>query len=407
MRPVTAGLPLAGITVVALEQAVAAPLATRHLADLGARVVKVERPDGGDFARGYDTSVQGLASHFVWLNRGKESVAVDVKTPGGRHVLTALVAAADVFVQNLAPGAAARLGFGAAELRARHPDLITVDMSGYGGSGPYRDRRAYDMLIQCEAGVVSVTGAADAPAKAGFPASDIAAGMYALSAVLAALVGRANGTVRGAALEISMLEATTEWMGYHLHYAQGTGRSPGRMGLSHPSVAPYGAFPTADGREVMLGIQNDREWARFARDILARPDLAIDPDWATNVQRVRHRGAVDAVVAAHTATVPADALVARLDAAGIACARINDVSDLLQHPQLAERDRWRPVRTPAGTVRSLLPPFTLAGVELPMGAVPALGEHTEAVLRELGWSDERIATLREQDAIGSAEAARV
>ncbi|MFF7369749.1 CaiB/BaiF CoA transferase family protein [Streptomyces tricolor] len=398
-QPTTgAGLPLAGVTVVAVEQAVAAPLATRHMADLGARVIKVERPDGGDFARSYDTSVGGLASHFVWLNRGKESVTLDLKSLGGRRVLAELVATADVFLQNLAPGAAARLGFGAAELRARHPRLVTVDMSGYGSSGPYRDKRAYDMLVQCEAGVVSVTGAADHPAKAGIPASDIAAGMYALSATLAALVGR-GVSGEGAALEISMLEATSEWMGYQIHHAQATGRSPGRMGLSHPSVAPYGAFPTADGTDVVIGVQNDREWARFAAEFLGRPGLATDPAWATNVARVRRREEVDALVAEHTSVTPADRLVACLDAIGIASARINEVGDLLDHPQLAARHRWRPVRTPGGTVRGLLPPFTVAGVELPMGPVPALGEHTEPVLRELGYSAADIDRLRRRGAV--------
>ncbi|MGW0875515.1 CaiB/BaiF CoA transferase family protein [Streptomyces sp. NPDC002740] len=392
------GLPLAGLTVVAVEQAVAAPLATRHLADLGARVLKVERPDGGDFARGYDTSVGGLASHFVWLNRGKESVTLDLKSPGGRQVLTELVATADVFVQNLAPGAAARLGFGAAGLRARHPRLVTVDMSGYGSTGPYRDKRAYDMLIQCEAALVSVTGAADSPAKAGVPAADIAAGMYALSATLAALVGR-GVRGEGAALEISMLEATGEWMGYQIHHAQGTGRSPGRMGLSHPSVAPYDAFPTADGADVVIGVQNDREWARFAAEFLGRPDLATDPAWATNVARVRHREQVDALVAEHTSATSADRLVACLDAIGIASARVNGVGDLLDHPQLAARRRWRPVETPGGTVLGLLPPFTFEGVELPMGPVPALGEHTAPVLRELGYSAADIAGLRRCGAV--------
>jgi crotonobetainyl-CoA:carnitine CoA-transferase CaiB-like acyl-CoA transferase len=395
-------LPLTGITVVALEQAVAAPLATRHLADLGARVIKVERPDGGDFARGYDTSVHGLASHFVWLNRGKESVALDLKTAVGREALSDLVAVADVFVQNLAPGAAARLGFGAAGLRARHPRLVTVDMSGYGGTGPYRDKRAYDMLVQGEAAVVSVTGPADSPAKAGIPASDIAAAMYALSSILAVLVGRASGTGQGAALEISMLEATSEWMGYQIYYTQGTGRSPSRTGLSHPSVAPYGAFPTADGREVMIGIHNDREWARFASDFLNEPGLAIDPAWATNIERVRNRAAVDALIAKQTAALDADELIARLDAMGIASSRVNDVTGLLRHPQLAGRDRWRPVETPAGTVRGLLPPFTIAGLELPMGRVPALGEHTEAVLRGLGYSADRIGAVRDGDAMWSS-----
>jgi itaconate CoA-transferase len=382
---VTTRLPLYGITVIAVEQAVAAPLATRHLADLGARVIKIERPDGGDFARSYDRSVNGLASHFVWLNRGKESVVLDLRSPGGRTSLAGLVAGADVFVQNLGPGAAGRLGFGAAELRARYPGLITVDVSGYGSSGPYRDKRAYDMLIQCEAALASVTGSPERAAKSGIPTSDIAAGMYAFSATLAALFSRAVDGA-GASIEISMLESTAEWMGYQLHYAQGTGLSPGRSGLSHPSVAPYDAYPTSDGREVLIGIQNDREWARFARDFLHRPELVTDPRWATNVERVRRRRMVDALVAGRTVTMAIDDVIAELDAAKIGSARLNDVADLLAHPQLAARDRWRTVDTPAGAIRSLLPPFTFAGIELPVAPVPALGEHTDAVLSGLEQS---------------------
>ncbi len=379
--------------MVALEAAVAAPLATRHMADLGARVVKVERRDGGDFARAYDDSVHGLASHFVWLNRGKQSVTLDLKTDRGRAVLADLVAGADVFLQNLAPGAAARLGCASADLRERDPRLITVDMSGYGASGPYRDKRAYDMLVQCEAALAAVTGPAQSPAKTGVPAADIAAGVYAFSAVLAALVRRGT-TGEGASIEISMFEATAEWMGYQLYYLQGTGRAPGRSGLSHPSVAPYDSYPTADEQEVLIGIQNDREWRRFADGFLGRPELADDPEWATNVARVRHRRIVDALVAGRTATMAADDLVARLDDLAIASARLNSVANLLDHPQLAARDRWRTVTTPGGEIRALLPPFTFAGLELPTGPVPALGEHTEDVLRALGYPPERITELQ-------------
>ncbi|MEV8505682.1 CaiB/BaiF CoA-transferase family protein [Actinoplanes sp. NPDC051475] len=386
------GLPLRGVTVVALEQAVAAPIATRHLADLGARVVKVERPDGGDFARRYDHVVGGLSSHFVWLNRGKESVTLDLKKADGRRVLGDLLVGADVFVQNLAPGAADRLGLAADVLRARHPGLVTVDMSGYGSTGPYRNKRAYDMLVQCESGLASVTGPPDRAAKAGIPASDIAAGMYALSATLAALVSRA-GTGEGSAIEISMFEATAEWMGYQLYYTQCAGQAPQRAGLSHPSVAPYDAYPTADYQEVLIGVQNDREWSRFAAGFLERPELADDPGWATNVARVRHRRVVDALVAGRTATLGAEEIIKRLDALDVASALLKGVPDLLTHPQLAARDRWRTVHTPAGEVRGLLPPFTFAGVELPTGPVPALGEHTVEVLCGLGYSPDQIKEL--------------
>jgi itaconate CoA-transferase len=398
LPPAGSPLPLAGVLVVALEQAVAAPLATRHLADLGARVIKVERPDGGDFARHYDDAVGGLASHFVWLNRGKESITLDLTQAAARSVLADLIGRADVFAQNLAPGAAARLGFAAADLRRRQPRLLTVELSGYGAGGPYQDKRAYDMLIQCEAGLASVTGAPERPAKTGIPAADIAAGTYALSATLAALYRRER-TGDGAAIEISMFEATAEWMGYQLHFAQATGISPARSGLSHPSIAPYDAYPTADGTDVLIGIQNDREWARFATGFLDRPDLATDPACATNVARVRNRRLVDALVGGRTATLTAAGAIDRLDALHIASARLGGVADLLEHPQLAARDRWRQVTTPGGEIRALLPPFTFAGTELPMGPVPALGEHTGAVLRWLDYPDETVAALRAAGAV--------
>ncbi|HVW43128.1 MAG TPA: CoA transferase, partial [Amycolatopsis sp.] len=314
-------LPLDGVTVVGLEQAVAAPLATRHLADHGARVIKVERVDGGDFARAYDTTVRGMGSHFVWLNRGKESVALDLKSDEGAGLLRDLIARADVFLQNLAPGAAARLGLDAGTLRAARPELIVVDMSGYGSSGPYRDRRAYDLLVQSETGLVSITGTPEAPAKTGIPTADLAAGMYAYSGVLSALLRRAR-TGEGAHVEVSMFDALAEWMGHPLYMSAHTGAQPPRTGLSHPIIAPYDAYPTADG-EVLIGIQNDRGWVRLVSEVLGRPELADDPDFATNVARVRNRGRVDAVVAAGTKDLTSAELVRRLDAAGIASAKVN------------------------------------------------------------------------------------
>ncbi|WP_267245854.1 CaiB/BaiF CoA transferase family protein [Streptomyces sp. PR69] len=387
-------LPLEGITVVAVEQAVSAPFATRQLADLGARVIKVERPDGGDFARGYDTAAQGLASHFVWCNRGKESLAVDLKDPRGLSLVRRLTADADVFVQNLAQGAAARLGLDAASLCALHPRLIAVDISGYGPEGPYAHKRAYDMLVQCEAGLVSVTGTEDQPVKAGIPAADIAAAMYAFSGVLAALLRR-GVTGRGGPVEISMLESLAEWMGHPLHYGMHGGEPPARTGLAHAVIAPYDAYGTADGGQVLLSVQNDREWRRLAEQVLDRPELADDPAFAVNTARTAHRAKTDAAVGEALARLTTQEALDRLEAAGIACARLNSVLDVAAHPQLAARDRWRPVDSPAGPLRALLPPITLPGGAPPrMGAVPALGEHTDALLTSLGVTDEETAALR-------------
>ncbi|MET9503178.1 CaiB/BaiF CoA-transferase family protein [Streptomyces sp. NPDC006622] len=387
-------LPLEGLTVVAVEQAVAAPFATRQLADLGARVIKVERIDGGDFARGYDTAAGGLASHFVWCNRGKESIALDLKDPRGRDVVRRLIAGADVFVQNLAQGAAARLGLDAATLCAAHPRLVAVDISGYGASGPYTDKRAYDMLVQCEAGLVSVTGTPGQPVKAGIPAADIAAAMYAFSGVLAALVRRGT-TGRGGPVEVSMLEALAEWMGHPLHHTMHGGTAPARTGLAHAVIAPYDAYPTADGGRVLLSVQNDREWRRLAELVLERPELGNDSAYATNAARVSHRERTDALVATALGALDADEALARLETAGIACARLRDLREVADHPQLAARERWREVDSPVGPLRALLPPITLpGGTEARMGAVPALGEHTEAVLRAVGMTGEEIAALR-------------
>ncbi|WP_327120165.1 CoA transferase [Streptomyces sp. NBC_01341] len=398
----TQPLPLDGVTVVAVEQAVAAPFATRQLADLGARVIKIERPDGGDFARGYDTAARGLASHFVWCNRGKESVAIDLKDPRGLDVVRRLVAGADVFVQNLAQGAAARLGLDAASLCAAHPRLVAVDISGYGADGPYAHKRAYDMLVQCEAGLVSVTGTPERPVKAGVPAADIAAGMYAFSGVLAALLRRAT-TGRGGPVEISMLDSLAEWMGHPLHHAMHGGPAPARTGLAHAVIAPYDAYTTADGEQLLLSVQNDREWRRLAEQVLERPGLADDPDFATNAARTANRERTDAVVGGVLAGLACGEALARLDAAGIACARLNTVADVAAHPQLAARDRWREVDTPVGALRALIPPITLpGGAPAPMGAVPALGEHTDATLRALGMTDGQTAALRRDGVIVDA-----
>ncbi|MFJ9563269.1 CaiB/BaiF CoA transferase family protein [Streptomyces fuscichromogenes] len=386
-------LPLEGITVVAVEQAVAAPFATRQLADLGARVVKVERTDGGDFARGYDTAAQGLASHFVWCNRGKESIALDLKDPRGLAVVRRLVADADVFVQNLAHGAASRLGLDAATLCAAHPRLVAVDISGYGAEGPYAGKRAYDMLVQCEAGLVSVTGTPEQPVKAGIPAADIAAGMYAFAGVLAALVRRGT-TGRGGPVEVSMLDALAEWMGHPLHHTMHGGEPPERTGLAHAVIAPYDAYPTADGGRVLLSVQNDREWRRLADQVIGQPELGTDPAFATNAARVAHRARTDELVGKALGALDTDEAVARLEAAGIACARLRDLRELAGHPQLAARERWREVGSPVGPLRALLPPVTLpGGDEARMGDVPALGQHTEALLRAVGMTDAEIAAL--------------
>ncbi len=398
-REIIAGMdllppPLEGVTVVAVEQAVSAPFATRQLADLGARVIKVERVDGGDFARGYDTAADGLASHFVWCNRGKESIALDLKDRRGLDVVRRLIADADVFVQNLAHGAAARLGLDAATLCAADPRLIAVDISGYGGSGPYADKRAYDMLVQCEAGLVSVTGTPERPVKAGIPAADIAAAMYAFSGVLAALVRRGT-TGRGGPVEVSMLEALAEWMGHPLHHTMHGGEPPARTGLAHAVIVPYDSYATADGGRVLLSVQNDREWRRLAELVLDRPELAHDPAYATNAARVTGRARTDALVGGALGTMTADEALARLEAAGIACARIRDLAELAEHPQLAARERWRRVGSPVGPLRALLPPITLpGGAETRLGDVPALGRHTDALLRAVGMTDDEIAALR-------------
>jgi len=378
--------PLHGITVVAVEQAVAAPLATRQLADLGARVIKIERPDGGDFARGYDTTVNGLSSYFVWLNRSKESITLDLKRPQARDILGRLLDGADVFVQNLAPGAAGRLGTSAARLRAERPRLIVCDVSGYGSSGPYADRKAYDLLVQSEVGLVSITGTPETPSKVGISVADIAAGMYACQGILTALFARTT-TGRGAAIEVSLFDALAEWMSPQAFYTAGRGAPPPRSGPDHASIAPYGLFDTRDGDPIYVGVQNAREWTRFCGDVLRQPDLADDARFRTNALRVEHRPALHAAIEAVFAALPAAEVRARLDAARIASARMNDMAGFLAHPQLADRDRWRDVDSPAGPIRALAPPVLMDGVDPVMGPVPALGAHTDAILREFGFAD--------------------
>jgi len=377
-------LPLAGLTVVALEQAVAAPFATRQLADLGARVIKVERPGSGDFARGFDTTVHGQASYFVWLNRGKESIELDVKSADGTAVLAALLRRADVLVQNLAPGAAERLGLGAAELRARHPRLITCSISGYGADGPYRHKKAYDLLVQCEAGLLAVTGTPEEPAKAGISVADIAAGMYAYSGVLAALFERER-TGQGTSIEVAMLDALGEWMTQPVYYSVYGGQPARRTGARHASISPYGPYSAAGGEQLFLGLQNDREWVILCEKILHRPDLVTDTRFRTNLDRVTHDAELTEILEAAFRAIPADQLAAALDEAGIACARLRSPAEFAAHPQLAARDRWRDVGTPGGPVRALLPPVSMEGREAVMGAVPALGQHTAAIRAELGF----------------------
>jgi itaconate CoA-transferase len=375
-------LPLAGLVVVALEQAVAAPFATRQLADLGARVIKIERAGSGDFARAYDESVLGQSSYFVWLNRGKESIELDVKSERGRQVLAALLAGADVFVQNLAPGAAGRLGLDAGALRARHPRLICCSVSGYGPDGPYAGKKAYDLLVQCEAGLLAITGPAGSPAKAGISVADIAAGMYAFSGVLTALYERER-TGEGSSVEVSLLDALGEWMTAPFLYDDYGSRPLQRTGARHATISPYGPYRAADG-QVFLGVQNDREWAVLCQDILGQPGLTADERFATNPARLANDDELTLIIESVLQSWPADEAAARLETAGIANARLRTPAEFAAHPQLAARNRWREVATPAGPVRALLPPATVPGREAAMGAVPALGEHTAAILAEFG-----------------------
>ena len=391
-------LPLKGITVVSVEQAVAAPFATRQLADLGARVIKIERPDGGDFARGYDTTVNGLSSYFVWLNRSKESLTLDLKRPECADVLARLLAGADVFVQNLAPGAADRLGTAPAVLRERHPRLIVCTVSGYGSSGPYAQKKAYDLLVQSEVGLLSVTGTEDAPAKVGISVADIAAGMYAYSGILTALLSR-TATGHGTSIEVSLFDALSEWMGQPAYYTAYGGTPPPRSGANHASIAPYGPFRAGDGGSIYLGIQNAREWTRFCSDVLGRAELADDERFRTNTLRVRNRPALHAAIESAFAELPTSGMIERLESAGIAWARMNSVEEFLDHPQLAARNCWRDIGSPAGPLRAMIPPVRMDGVEPAMGDVPALGQHTDVILEECGVTRDTIAAWRQEGAI--------
>ncbi|MFC3962368.1 CaiB/BaiF CoA transferase family protein [Nocardia jiangsuensis] len=396
--------PLAGVTVVALEQAVSAPMCTRTLADFGARVIKVENPAGGDFARHYDDVVLGQAAHFVWVNRGKESVALDLKSEAGVAVLHRLLAGADVLVSNLAPGAVGRLGLSSAELAEKYPELISVEIDGFGTGGPLSHKRAYDLLVQAESGVCAVTGTADAPAKPGPPMADVTTGLYAALSILAALYerDRARGATRsgGASIAVSLFDTMAEMMGYHLTYARHSGIDQLPLGMSSPAVAPYGAYPTRDGRTVVLGTTNDREWQRLATAILDRPDLAADDRFRTNPGRTRHRAELDEAITAWCAGHDLADIQRIADAAGIGNSQYNRPSEVLNHPQLVERDRWREIDTPAGPIPSLLPPAILSGFDPPMNPVPGLGEHTDSVLAEFGYDAGEIATLRSTAVIG-------
>ena len=387
--------PLDGITVVALEQVIAGPFATRQLAELGARVIKIERPGSGDPARSYDRTVAGLSSHFVWTNRSKESLSLDVKHAAAREVLRRLVEKADVFVQNLAPGAAQRLGLGSAELRARHPRLVWCGISGYGPAGPYAEKKAYDLLVQCEAGMLAVTGTEETPSKAGIPVADIAAGMYAFSAILAALLRRERSG-EGATLDITMFEALGEWMGFPAYFSAYGGTPPPRSGAHHATIVPYGPFRARDGATIFLSVQNEREFDRFCEVVLKKKDLVTDRRFASAPARMLHRDAMHQEIENVFSTLSAAQVDERLEAADIANARLNSMEEFWRHPQLAARGRWTKVDSPGGEIDALKPPFNLSGFEPRMDAVPALGGHTRRILAELGYGEAEIDALTEQ-----------
>lgn len=390
--------PLDGITVVALEQAVAAPFATRQLAELGARVIKIERPKVGDFARHYDTTVNGMSSHFVWCNHSKESLTLNVKEPEAKEILDQLLAKADVFIQNFGPGAIDRLGFGIDVLKEKYPQLIICSISGYGENGPYREKKAYDLLVQCEAGLVSVTGSEEVPSKVGISVADIAAGMYAYSGILSALIARSR-TGKGSVLEISMLEALGEWMGFPLYYTNYSGNEPKRNGASHATIYPYGPFRTGNDKTVFLAIQNEREWEMFCNQVLQQPKLFDDARFRANSDRLQNKSVLQDIIDEVFLQLTAEEVIARLEQAKIANARLNTVQDFWDHPQLKARNRWRQVETPAGPVQSLLPPVTMEGVEPCMGPIPALGQHNEKILLECGFDAQTIRKWQEEGVV--------
>ena len=399
-------LPLEGITVVALEQAVSAPICTRVLADLGATVIKVENPGGGDFARHYDDVVKGQAAHFVWCNRGKKSITLDLKNIAGLEVLHRLLESADVLVANLAPGATGRMGLTPDELARRHPDLISVEIDGYGPGGPLSHKRAYDLLAQAESGACAITGSPGAPAKPGPPMADVSSGLFSAISILSLLLRRERGSGSGdlapggAQVQVSLFDTMTELMGYALNYTLHTGIDQEPRGMGSPAVAPYGSYATADGQTVVLGTTNDREWQRLSREIIGRDDLAADPRFASNADRVAHRDVLDAAIAEWCGRHDLEEIQKRADAAGIGNARYNTPGDVIAHPHLRARDRWRTIDTPGGPVPALLPPAVISGVEPVMGAVPALGEHTTAILTALGMPEAEVAGLRKRGAFG-------
>jgi itaconate CoA-transferase len=390
--------PLEGIKVVALEQVIAGPFATRQLAELGARVIKIERPEGGDAARAYDSTVKGQSSHFVWTNRSKESLTLDLKHPAAKRVLDGLLERADVFLHNLAPGAVERLGLGAAALRERKPSLVWCAISGYGPSGPYAAKKAYDLLVQCEAGLLSVTGTADTPCKAGIPVADIAAGMYAFSTILAALLRRERSG-EGATIDITMLEALGEWMGFPAYFTAYGGTAPPRSGAHHATIAPYGPFRAADGGTVFISVQNEREFARFCESVLRNKALAGDARFSKGPARLQNREAMHREIDGVFATLKTSEILARLDAADIANARLNSVQEFWDHPQLKARKRWTEAGSSRGPIAALKPPFNIAGMEARMDPIPARGEHTRAILEELGYSAAEIGRLKREKAI--------